>query len=365
MSNKSVKKYKPLPPELKKQVDESGEELSIGDMFFDANNSDRIIRIGEFVQDEKWANSNQKDKTKIKYWSVRTEIANDLEATEWSSWGSKDVDTFLKYIKSGKYVKITKPLSELMNEANRVISGEISMEVYQQNEYDQSINDETALIGRSSKSTLVAIQKGLEEKKHTADLVHKAICYEMEKRRRELSAIKDKLYGVVAVFQKQVSKIMRVITTIELYLGIEEELHQIQVGEKAPAETPISFRQMVLYIDEEVGVHEDGGLDFRSIKQFDEWLIADKNINIVLPEKKGVVVFNPRRHKKEYNNDYLNIVWNTENKFNTYILIRNGDCIDRGESGWLAPDFKYEWSQNLTVKSQNMILTQQHTISFF
>ena len=64
---------------------------------------------------------------------------------------------------------------------------------------------------------------------------------------------------------------MRVITTIELYLGINEELFCIQEGAKAHVDTPITFRQGVLYMDEEIGHWKDGGLDYTNIEWFDTW----------------------------------------------------------------------------------------------
>lgn len=315
----SVKKYEQLPDVLRKKLEEANESFSVGDMFF-TERGDTVIRIREIKQ--------QKDYDG-KSWYVFYDHATTWSASTWSSYGSSEFDKFLKYVTEGTYTKITRPLKEVMDEANKVISGEISIKVYQQNEFANAMNSETALIGRSSKEGLIAIQNALVEKKKTAELIHKAVTWEMEKRKQELENIRQNLYGVVAKFQKQVEKIMRVINTIELYLGIEEELYQILKGEPAPAETPISFRQLVLFIDEEVGSHIDGGLDFRSIDQFDEWISEPAHLNIVLPEKKGVVVLNPRRHNKEYNDDWLNVHWNVPNKLHTYILIRNGDNVYR------------------------------------
>lgn len=317
----TIERFEALPKELMAKQNEANEYFKVGDMFFTGGSYDHIIRISKI----------KKEKAYVGFeWQVYYENAENWGATKWRNYGNDTFERFLNKITSGDYVKLDRPLSIIMEEANKVISGEIDISVYSNNEFDNSLNEETALIGKNTKQGLLAIQESLEEKKKSAALIHKAVAFEMEKRKSELEIIRNRLNGVVAKFEKQIKKIMRVITTIELYLGIDEEIHQIQSGEKAPSNTPISFRQMVLFIDEEVGIHEDGGLDFKKIEMFDEWLVADNHIDIVLPEKKGMVVLRPRRKDKYYNeNGWVNSIMNIPNHTNTYILIRNGDNIYR------------------------------------
>lgn len=151
----------------------------------------------------------------------------------------------------------------------------------------------------------------------------------MEKRKAEMSKIMSELGGVLTEFKKKIKKIMQVIATIELYLGINEELFQIQDGERAPSTKPITFRQQVLYMDEEIGHWKNGGLDYTNIDWFDRWLVENDNYKDIVPEPKCLVVFRPRRNAKEYNDAWENDTKNRENKFRTYLLIRNGDCLYR------------------------------------
>jgi hypothetical protein len=315
-----IKKFEQLPEELLVKQEEKGVSIQIGDIFFTAYNDSSVIRISEIVKRSK------KDE-----WQVNYQQATKWDASEWSSYnyGADGFDSFLSKVSSGEYTKINPPFSKIMEEANKVISGEIPISGYEEKEIGDLMNNEYALIGRGTKDGLISLQKNLEEKKNTAALIHKAVMFEMAKRKAELDKIRSDLYGVIKKFEKQIKKIVRVITTIELYLGIDEEIHQIQSGELAPKETPISFRQLVLFIDEEVGVHEDGGFDFRNIEDFDNWLVTDNNIDIVLPEKKGMVVLRPRRYDKDYGDKYLNISMNVPNQLNTYILIRNGENVYR------------------------------------
>lgn len=319
MENKIIKRFTQLPDELLEKQKEKGVSIQVGDMFFIGNSNETVVRIREIMKDERYTE-----------WKVYYDHATTWDASEWSSYGSDTFSDFINNVANNRYSKIDRPFSEIMEEAKKVISGELPISSYEEKEIGDSMNNEYALIGRSSKEGLISIQKNLEEKKRKADLIHKAVRFEMEKRKAELDKIRQNLYGVIEKFEKQIKKIVRVITTIELYLGIDEEIHQIQSGELAPKETPISFRQLVLFIDEEVGVHEDGGLDFRDIEEFDKWLVTDNHIDIVLPEKKGMVVLRPRREDKDYGEDWLtNIQMNIPNRRNTYILIRNGENIYR------------------------------------
>lgn len=119
---------------------------------------------------------------------------------------------------------------------------------------------------------------------------------------------------------------MKVLLTIQLYLGIEEDIFQITEGEPAPIDEPLSFRQALLYMDEEVAVLDNDGIDFKDIDKFDEFI--SKHFEKIIPEKKSVVVFRVRRNDKDYGDKYLNAIYNAENK-TTYILIRNGNNLYR------------------------------------
>jgi hypothetical protein len=91
------------------------------------------------------------------------------------------------------------------------------------------------------------------------------------------------------------------IFTIELYCGLQEEVHQIAEGKSAGMNEKIAIRQALLFMDEETLFdYESGGMDFKSIKKFDEWVAKPENLNRILPEQKGVVALRVRRHAKNY-----------------------------------------------------------------
>ena len=132
--------------------------------------------------------------------------------------------------------------------------------------------------------------------------------------------------------QEELKHMQNILDTVGLYLGIDEAVMQIQDGEEG--EGPLCLRQRILYMDEEIAVHhfnelgfDDGGADWKDILQFDEWV--KNNLDVVLPEEKGIVILKIRRFDKDYGDDpWLNHFANIPNQ-NTYFLIRNGEKIWR------------------------------------
>jgi hypothetical protein len=122
------------------------------------------------------------------------------------------------------------------------------------------------------------------------------------------------------------------VWTINLYLGEDEEIVRLAEGAPAPADAPITIRQLVLFMDEECAVAaEDGGIDASAIGEFDAWLTADPaHLAQVLPESKGMVALKPRRTPKNYRtgNIWAEARLNEENRV-TYFLLRNGENLYR------------------------------------
>lgn len=125
------------------------------------------------------------------------------------------------------------------------------------------------------------------------------------------------------------------IFTVELYVGMEEDIAQIKEGEPAPADEPIHIRQMLLYMDEETLIDYDkAGADFSSLKKFDAWIAKAKNLNRIIPETRGIVAMRVRRNKKDYG-DAASLAeawtmagWADQDK-KTYLVVRNGEQVYR------------------------------------
>lgn len=156
---------------------------------------------------------------------------------------------------------------------------------------------------------------------------------ELQRRRAALeSRLKQEVAAVEAVLapmKKRIDRLNELVWTVNLYLGRDEQIVTLRDGEPAPADTPISVRQMVLSMDEETMIAADsGGIDFRNLDAFDTWVTDPAHLQQVLPEPRGVVVLVPRRRGRDYGDLYTTAVLNKENK-RSYWLIRNGDRLFR------------------------------------
>lgn len=141
--------------------------------------------------------------------------------------------------------------------------------------------------------------------------------HQLEALKTKLGVVKDKIF------------------TLEVYAGLQEEVHQIATGEPARPDAKVTVRQTMLYMDEETLVdYDDGGLDFSKLKAFDAWVVRPENLNRILPEPRGIVAFRIRRNTKDYGP--VESLWEAwcnmeKNHYNmeTYLLIRNGDNVYR------------------------------------
>jgi hypothetical protein len=180
---------------------------------------------------------------------------------------------------------------------------------------EEKVSDSTALTVANNDE--IYNQKAMLERKRN----------EIEILNRFMEAKQNALSNLVSNLNEQVEQVKKIIGIIELYMGIHEEIVQIVEGPKADIETPISFRQLVLHMDEEVMCTKDDGVDFENLDKFDKWMF--KNYKMLLPEEKCIVIARPRRYEKHYNDHALiNSQMNREN-FSTYIIIRNGANIYR------------------------------------
>ncbi|MHB8089509.1 MAG: hypothetical protein ACYDH2_14810, partial [Anaerolineaceae bacterium] len=178
-------------------------------------------------------------------------------------------------------------------------------------------SETNGIISVDQKSMFETTQTLLEQQQRRVRLVQELMKSEVEALRH-----------IAGRLQTQLTKIKKMIGVIELYLGVAEEIFQIQEGAPASVEEPISIRQLVLYMDEETGIYEGGGIDCTNVDEFDAWLLKDNHLDIVLPERKGIVVLCPSRQDK-YNADPITNARMKEANLMSYLLIRNGDNLFR------------------------------------
>ena len=318
---------------IAEKLHENNYDLQVGDIFIVAEKEyyHELFRIKEIKIEERVDWSATKDKEAnpsgkeimMKEVKICYEENKDWELTEWRGGSTENLENFIK--KYGDY-KLSKPVSEYIKEAKGVISSG-NFEAYKSQE---NINADEALVSMNSKEGLQVMKSSMEERRKHVAVVKSFINYELKKKRFELERLRDNLGLIVQDFQEKVEKLTKIIYSIELYLGIREDIVQLQEGKRGDINEIIYFRQEVLFMDEEFGDPGDEGIDFKQIEVFDEWLVKNKNYNKIIPEQKSIVVFKVRRKDKDYclDNPWINAMMNAENH-KSYILIRNGDNIFR------------------------------------
>ena len=158
---------------------------------------------------------------------------------------------------------------------------------------------------------------------------------EREEIKRERDALEARLRERTAALEKrlaplraELARLEEMSWTVDLYLGRHETVELIKDGAPAPADTPLTLRQMVLAADEEsLILGEEAKFDHRHMETFIEWLCkSDKNRDRIIPDQRGVVVVVPTRQKRNYGNVFENSSRQEQNERAHWIL-RNGERL--------------------------------------
>lgn len=294
--------------------------VNVGDIFIDSRDS--AFRILEKEKDNRYNYYTYEWLYDVLggKWKVSKSQMSDTK--EWRN-DTISADSLKQY-----YKKISqKDFDVWLDKARKLLeTGEMSEEFSLETKEEGT---STELVGLGSKEYLQTLEAGMQEKANQLQGMQNIISLYMQEQERKLDAYKRELEGAMAIFKKQIERVQRQITIIELYLGINEEIHQIKDGAPAGIDSPICFRQQVLFMDEETGITNAGGLDATRIDEFDEWLLTDDNYKKIIPEEKCVVTFKVRRYARDYGNADKNDDMKGENQYYTYFLIRNGDKLHR------------------------------------
>jgi hypothetical protein len=298
------------------RLQEVKEGIKVGDLFFDKR-GEEIIRIQE-IEEKQY----RKDDPSTKYLLVSYKRLVSFVENKWT-------DPYHSSLKElNNYYSLNSPIANLDDLYKRGLDAQING--IQDYEVSSSFEASTELVAMNSKENLLAMKDSIEILQSKTTQLQKMLNFQLCEMKEKFDIMRRKLDNQLSIMMRQVEKIMRVIRVIELYLGIEEELFQLQAGQTADENEPLTLRQKVLFMDEEVGILDDQGLDWTQIDQFDEWLLKDKHYEILIPEKKAIVVFKPRRKNKVYYDAYdrRREEIDEQNKM-PYFLIRNGENLYR------------------------------------
>ena len=225
------------------------------------------------------------------------------------------------------------------------------------------------LMATESPEHISALLQSSESLKNQLEEIHMMADIIIENKKSELDARLREMNGYLTKMKEQVRNIVKVITVLNLYTGQTVELHRLTEGEGASPETPLSLRQRILFMDEELCVYLDHEADYKDVDLFFEWLKEPENRDIIVPEERCVVTLKPKR----FNMDYRSGDWmydaarNTWNK-HTYIVIRNGENLWWAESDdlevwdWAFPhsDFEEEFKTQYDKNSFRDSVVKKH-----
>lgn len=231
----------------------------------------------------------------------------------------------MKWEKFSEYIRLDCAIEEAYSQGESLINAQATDFVRPDS---GAFSDDIGVISASDKDMLSQTEKRLADMERAAKLKEAKMMLAMERKKAEMQRAIHQMTLMKEHFYSELRKIRKVIQSIELYLGIDEEIVQIRQGDAAPADCPICFRQQMLYMDEETMILDGGGLDINSVDQFDEWLLQSDHLNQCLPEQKGMVVFRYRRNTKDYGDldkNWMMDYWNRR----TFLLIRNGENVYR------------------------------------
>lgn len=275
--------------------------------------------------------------------------------------GEKDTDRphllDSKYLH--RYAKPHKPIAELMK--GLTVYAELEKLLEEDNKANES-STSTALALTTTPDRLRQIKTELAERKQRIAALTTLI---EQKVRRAQNQMRE--------LERQIVYVGKVIEIGNLYLGLKEEILCIRAGEPAPAATPIILHQLVLYMDEEVGMVRlaQGDLapfhiTWERIGYFDRWLVEDNRIDTLLPEEKGVIMFRPTRqrhygrveaedeHDKMNNRKVYLVIKNGQQVFRIYTDLNIGDKMFPSTQEWQElvkqADKQPDWAESDAVK---------------
>jgi hypothetical protein len=218
---------------------------------------------------------------------------SQMSAGEWEE--KTETDSYYSLMsRAGKWM-VWNPASDqeaMKQQALGLLNGtglaEITRQLAQESQQEQA--DGKGLVARNSEENLSQLLLQTQERSQQLHVINQFMQFEMNRWQAALEAIQQQAIQLLDALTRKVIRIQRMITTIQLYLGIEEELHQLQAGPATPAE-PIAFRQRALYMDEEIAVRigfdSARTFDFTKIETFDEWLLEPGNLDYIIGEQRG------------------------------------------------------------------------------
>ena len=194
----------------------------------------------------------------------------------------------------------------------------------------------TALITLSGQRDIAAYSLALETAKNTTlpDLFSA-----IEKNNLSLSqwltARTLPLLAQTGQMKATIGEVSDRIFSVGLYAGLTEQVVQCCEGAPAGRDAKLHVMQRRCYMDEEcLANYNSGGMEFKNIGEFDQWISLPENRDRILPFPRTMVAMRVRRRNKQRDWDgtllgaFIQMSLADSDKY-TYLYIRNGDQVWR------------------------------------
>lgn len=298
------KEYIPAP-----ERDRKNHVPSIGDIYIHNNSWGGCIRI-----------AGKRDYNGAKIYTV------NVYSFAMNGW-KKEGDTITEDNLKEYYTLLLCPFEEILAAAEAALEGDSSLIDKIMTEADHSEESLALMVSRPADQVfaLAEANERMQDKLMSVSrMMNIIIERKVDQMKTQVRALDEKLSSIRDV----VENIQRVITVMNLYTGQSVDLEIICDGEKAPADIPITVRQRILFMDEEfLADAENGGIDYREISRFYDWLKKPEARDIICPEPKCIVAMKPKRYNKSYSDNWHEN--QAANKWNhhTIIIFRDGERL--------------------------------------
>ena len=196
--------------------------------------------------------------------------------------------------------------------------------------------DGSSLVALSGQADLEAYRNALTVAKETTiPALHEDLKQANEQLAIWIKASALSLEATIVPMRETLATIDDRLFSFGLYAGLAEQAVRCCEGAPAAYDEPLHVMQRRLYMDEEALLdYAAGGMDFRSIDEFDAWLCKAENRNRILPFSRTLVAMRVRRRPKEREThgdvlaSFVRIREDQADKW-TFLYVRNGEQVWR------------------------------------
>lgn len=244
--------------------------------------------------------------------------------------GRNDDDTVSEESLKSYYRPLLGDFEKTLAYAQQVVdgqSGKVAAELLAGQENTPTADTE-ALMASGSREQVTSLLDESERMQNTLEEIQLTAKIIIENKKAELEKRLDQMGEYLSEMNKKVDNLVKIITVLNLYTGKNVDIQQVKDGEGADPREPLSLRQRILYMDEELCAELDHEADYNDIPTFIESLRDPAFLSVIAPEPRCVVAVKPKHREMGYRSgdpyyDAARDAWNRH----TYLVFRNGEKV--------------------------------------